>query len=277
MAGGHSLTSAPMNTLTTSEETLSGSSLAAASCIRIVLVGTQHPGNIGAAARALKTMGLSRLVLVAPEQYPADEAFRRAAGADDLLAEAVVVPTLAEAVSDCRFVLGCTARSRRVALEELAPREAASRVVGQAGAGQAALVFGRERTGLSNEELQLCHASVHIPANPAYSSLNLAAAVQVLAYELRLALLAGSEPVAATVGLHDDGPATHAQMEGFFGQLGETLDEIDFHKGRTPDSAMRKLRRLFLRAGMNEQEVRLMRGILADAQRMARLVGQKTG
>ena len=101
-------------------------------------------------------------------------------------------------------MLGCTARSRRVALEELAPREAASRVVGQAGAGQAALVFGRERTGLSNEELQLCHASVHIPANPAYSSLNLAAAVQVLAYELRLALLAGSEPVAATVGLHDD-------------------------------------------------------------------------
>ena len=277
MAGAHSLTSAPMNTLTTSEETLPGSSLAAASCIRIVLVGTQHPGNIGAAARALKTMGLSRLVLVAPEQYPADEAFRRAAGADDLLAEAVVVPTLAEAVSDCRFVLGCTARSRRVALEELAPREAASRVVGQAGAGQVALVFGRERTGLSNEELQLCHASVHIPANPAYSSLNLAAAVQVLAYELRLALLAGSEPVAATAGPHDDGPATHAQMEGFFGQLGETLDEIDFHKGRTPDSAMRKLRRLFLRAGMNEQEVRLMRGILADAQRMARLVGQKTG
>ena len=277
MAGAHSLTSAPMNTLTTSEETLPGGLLAAASCIRIVLVGTQHPGNIGAAARALKTMGLSRLVLVAPEQYPADEAFRRAAGADDLLAEAVVVPTLAEAVSDCRFVLGCTARSRRVALEELAPREAASRVVGQAGVGQVALVFGRERTGLSNEELQLCHASVHIPANPAYSSLNLAAAVQVLAYELRLALLAGSEPVATTAGPHDDGPATHAQMEGFFGQLGETLDEIDFHKGRTPDSAMRKLRRLFLRAGMNEQEVRLMRGILADAQRMARLAGQKTG
>ena len=266
-----------MNSLTTSDENLSSRSIAAASCIRIVLVGTQHPGNIGAAARALKTMGLSRLVLVAPEQYPADEAFRRAAGADDLLAEAVVVPTLAEAVSDCRFVLGCTARSRRVALEELAPREAAARVVGQAGAGQVALVFGRERTGLSNEELQLCHASVHIPANPAYSSLNLAAAVQVLAYELRLALLAGSAPAAATAGPHDDGPATHAQMEGFFGQLGETLDEIDFHKGRTPDSAMRKLRRLFLRAGMNEQEVRLMRGILADAQRMARLAGQKAG
>ena len=279
MAGAHSLTSAPMNTLATTDENLSSGSIAAASRIRIVLVGTQHPGNIGAAARALKTMGLSRLVLVAPEHYPADEAFRRAAGADDLLAEAVVVPTLAEAVSDCRFVLGCTARSRRVALEELVPREAASRMVAQAGAGagQVALVFGRERTGLSNEELQLCHASVHIPANPAYSSLNLAAAVQVLAYELRLVLLDGSEVVAAAPDPHDEGPATHAQMEGFFGQLGETLDEIDFHKGRTPDSAMRKLRRLFLRAGMNEQEVRLMRGILADAQRMARLAGQKTG
>jgi tRNA (cytidine32/uridine32-2'-O)-methyltransferase len=246
----------------------------AAGRIRIVLVGTQHPGNIGAAARALKTMGLSRLVLVAPEQYPADEAFRRAAGADDLLAQAQVLPTLAEAVADCRFVLGCTARSRRVALDELAPRDAAAKVVGLAGTDEAALVFGRERTGLSNEELQLCHAAVHIPANPDYSSLNLAAAVQVLAYELRLALLAlGELPVATVVAPHES-PASHAQMEGLFGQLGDTLDDIDFHKGRAPDSAMRKLRRLFLRANLNEQEVRLLRGILADAQRMARLAGE---
>ncbi|KAF1721110.1 RNA methyltransferase [Pseudoxanthomonas wuyuanensis] len=242
--------------------------------IRIVLVGTQHPGNIGAAARALKTMGLSRLVLVAPENYPSDEAFRRAAGADDLLADAAVVATLAEAVADCRFVLGCTARSRRVALEELMPRQAAERAVARAGEGGVALVFGRERTGLSNEELQLCHASVHIPANPDYSSLNLAAAVQVLAYELRLALLALA-PAAATAtaaaGPGREGPASHAQLEGFFAQLGDTLDDVDFHKGRAPDSAMRKLRRLFLRADLNEQEVRLLRGILSDAQRMARL------
>ena len=246
-----------------------------ASRIRFVLVGTQHPGNIGAAARALKTMGLSRLVLVAPEQYPADEAFRRAAGADDLLASATVVASLAEAIGDCRFVLGCTARSRRVALEEFAPRAAAERVVQMAGRDEVALVFGRERTGLTNEELQLCHASVHIPANPEYSSLNLAAAVQVLAYELRIALLTAGQ-VAGAVG---DGPveavATHAQLEGFFAQLGETLDDIDFHKGRAPESAMRKLRRLFLKSSLNEQEVRLLRGILADAQRMARLAGQK--
>lgn len=242
--------------------------------IRIVLVGTQHPGNIGAAARALKTMGLARLVLVAPEQYPADEAFRRAAGADDLLARAEVLPTLAEAVADCRFVLGCTARSRRVALDELAPRDAAARVVALAGSDEVALVFGRERIGLSNEELQLCHAAVHIPANPEYSSLNLAAAVQVLAYEVRLSLLAlGDQPLPAVAAPHES-LASHAQMEGLFAQLGDTLDDIDFHKGRAPDSAMRKLRRVFLRANLNEQEVRLLRGILADAQRMARLAGE---
>ncbi len=249
---------------------------AAAGRIRFVLVGTQHPGNIGAAARALKTMGFARLVLVAPEQFPSDEASRRAAGADDVLAAAPVVATLAEAVADCRLVLGCTARSRRVQLEELAPRVAGERAIGIAAASdEVALVFGRERTGLSNEELQLCHAAVHIPANPEYSSLNLAAAVQVLAYEARLAALASGAGKAAPVHA-DDVPATHAQLEGFFAQLGETLDDIDFHKGRAPDSAMRKLRRLFLRGDLTQQEVRLLRGILADAQRIARLL-RETG
>lgn len=249
---------------------------AAAGRIRFVLVGTQHPGNIGAAARALKTMGFARLVLVAPEQFPSDEASRRAAGADDVLAAAPVVATLAEAVADCRLVLGCTARSRRVQLEELAPRAAGERAIGIAAASdEVALVFGRERTGLSNEELQLCHAAVHIPANPEYSSLNLAAAVQVLAYEARLAALASGAGKAAPVHA-DDVPATHAQLEGFFAQLGETLDDIDFHKGRAPDSAMRKLRRLFLRGDLTQQEVRLLRGILADAQRIARLL-RETG
>lgn len=242
--------------------------------IRIVLVGTQHPGNIGAAARALKTMGLARLVLVAPEQFPADEAFRRAAGADDLLAGAQIVDDLAAAVADCRYVLGCTARSRRVALEELAPRQGAERAVAASAGGAVAIVFGRERTGLSNEELQLCHAAVHIPANPEYSSLNLAAAVQILAYEVRLAAAAAApaaEAAVAEAATNAEASASHAQLEGFFGQLSETLQDIDFHKGRTPDSAMRKLRRLFLRSGMSEQEVRLLRGILADAQRMAKL------
>ena len=238
--------------------------------LRIVLVGTQHPGNIGSSARALKTMGLRRLALVAPERYPHADAEAMAAGADDVLAQAAIYPSLAEAVADCRLVLGCTARDRRVALEQLAPREAAARACEAAAGGtEAAIVFGRERTGLTNEELQLCHAAVHIPADPAYSSLNLAAAVQVLTYELRLALLQRTAPGAGAAEVRD--LASHAELEGFFAQLAQTLDEIDFHKGRAPESAMRKLRRLYLRAGLDAKEVRLLRGILADAQRMASL------
>ena len=209
--------------------------------VRMVLVGTQHPGNIGSAARALKTMGLSRLVLVAPERFPHAEADALAAGAGDLLETARVLHDPAEALADCRLVLGCTARDRRIALPMLSPREAAAQAAEAARAGgEVALLFGRERTGLDNAELQLCHAAVHIPANPDYSSLNLAAAVQVLAYELRLAFLAaageGSEPGEGGM----DPPATHAQLEGLFAQLGDTLDAIDFHKGRAPESAIRK-------------------------------------
>ncbi len=251
---------------------------AAASRIRIVLVGTQHPGNIGSAARAMKTMGLSRLVLVAPERVPNVDSLALAAGAIDVLEAAPIVATLADAIADCRFVLGCTARSRRVALDELPPRDAAARVLTEVAAGaEVALVFGRERTGLTNEELQLCHVAVHIPANPEYSSLNLAAAVQVLSYELRLAMLA-AQPAAAlspATGERDEPPASHAELEGFFSQLAGTLDAIDFHKGRAPESAMRKLRRLFLRANLDARELRLLRGILADAERMAMLAGQR--
>jgi tRNA (cytidine32/uridine32-2'-O)-methyltransferase len=244
--------------------------------IRIVLVGTQHPGNIGSAARALKTMGLSRLVLVAPERFPDIEAHALAAGADDVLAAAPVLGTLAEAVADCRLVLGCTARSRRVALEEHLPRVAASLATARAGEGaEVALVFGRERTGLTNDELQLCHAAVHIPANPEYSSLNLAAAVQVLAYEVRMAMLEAGQAGMVVTASAEDEPASHAQLEGFFTQLAATLDAIDFHKGRAPESALRKLRRLFLRTALDVREVRLLRGILADAQRMARLAVDK--
>jgi tRNA (cytidine32/uridine32-2'-O)-methyltransferase len=245
--------------------------------LRIVLVGTQHPGNIGSAARAMKTMGISRLMLVAPLQFPHPEAYALAAGANDVLEAAVRVETLAEAVADCRLVLGCTARSRRIALEQWHPRQAAAQCLVVAGEGdEAALVFGRERTGLDNDELQLCHAAVHIPANPDYSSLNLAAAVQVLAYELRVGWsdALAETPVAPVGASKADGDrteplATHAELEGFFSQLADTLDAIDFHKGRTPATAMRKFRRLFLRAGLDARDVRLLRGMLADAKRMA--------
>ena len=249
----------------------------AASQLRIVLVGTQHPGNIGSAARAMKTMGLSKLVLVAPEKAPDRDTHAMAAGADDLIEAALVFATLAEAVADCRWVLGCTARSRRIQLEQMHPRDAAGRAVLAAAGGPVALVFGRERTGLDNEELQLCHAAVHIPSDPAFSSLNLAAAVQVLSYELRCALLGdagAAESEAMRTAPPGEGAASHAELEGFFVQLGETLEQIDFHKGRAPESAMRKLRRLYLRANLDSAEVRLLRGVLADTQRMAWLAGQ---
>ena len=247
--------------------------------LRIVLVGTQHPGNIGSAARALKTMGLDRLVLVAPHRLPHPDAFAMAAGADDVLGSAQVVSTLAEALADCRFVAGCTARQRQVVLPEFAPRDAAPMLLDAAAQGSVALVFGPERTGLTNDDLQRCHATVHIPANPAYSSLNLAAAVQVLAYELRLALLARAageamQAYAPPEAARSDPPATQAQMDAFFAHLEQLLHAIDFHKGRSPVTVMRRLRGLFLRAAPDTRELRILRGMFADAERMARLAGQ---
>ena len=243
--------------------------------LRIVLVGTQHPGNIGSAARAMKTMGLSALHLVAPERFPDPEANTLAAGADDLLAGAAVHADLDAALAGCTFVLGTSARRRHVPLPELSPQEAARQLVEAAGRGPVALLFGRERTGLENGELQRCHASVGIPTNPDFSSLNLAAAVQVRAYELRLALLAAAEgqlpsgrPMPA---LEQEPPATADELERFFGHLHLTLDEIDFHKGRPPEMVMARLRRLYLRAGLDSREVKILRGILSEAQRMARL------
>lgn len=256
---------------------------AALARVRIVLVGTQHPGNIGSAARAIKTMGLSRLVLVAPERAPNGDSFALAAGAADVLDAAATHATLADAVADCRVVLGCTARDRRIALDGFEPRGAGTHAWSQASAGaDVALVFGRERTGLTNEELHLCHGAVHIPSNPVYGSLNLAMAVQVIAYEVRMAMLGVDDALAAAMTAAPvresvEPPASHAQMEGFYAQLAETLDAIDFHKGRSPASAMRKLRRIFSRAQLDAREVRLLRGVLADAERMAMLAGQAAG
>ena len=237
--------------------------------LRIVLVGTQHPGNIGSAARAMKTMGLQRLSLVAPERFPHAEAFALAAGANDVLEAAQIHPTLESALAGCHMVVATTARRRTVPMPELTPPEAARRLLADAEHGEVALVFGRERTGLENEELQLCHASVSIPANPEYSSLNLAAAVQVLAYELRVAALSAQPlPAMATPADPDELPASFEAMEGFFGHLGQLLDDIDFHKGRSPDMVTQRLRRLFLRARPDPRELRILRGIFSDTQRL---------
>ena len=235
---------------------------------RFVLVRTSHPGNIGSAARAIRTMGFTRLVLVAPQRWPHDDATAMAAGADDVLSRITVVPDLASAIADCRMVLGATARQRNVALTEYTPREMAPRALEAAADGEVAFVFGNERTGLENEELALCHGAVHIPAAPDFSSLNLSQAVQILAYEARLALLGNPT---APPPKKSDPPADAAAMEGFFAHLSTTLDDIEFHKGRSPQTILLRLRKLFLRAQPDERELRVLRGILSDAQRMAKL------
>ncbi len=242
------------------------------STLRIVLVGTQHPGNIGSTARAMKTMGLHNLHLVKPHRFPHAEASALAAGAVDVLEQAVVHATLAEALADCHFVIGTSSRRREVPLPEFMPRNAAAQLLQKGQSGQVALVFGCERTGLENDDLQRCHATVGIPANPEYASLNLAAAVQVLAYEYRMAVLASavsSTPLEKAEILDgDEAPASHEDMERFFVHLGELMEQVDFHKGRAPEMVTSRLRRLYLRAGMDKREIKILRGLFSDTQRM---------
>jgi len=175
---------------------------------------------------------------------------------------------LPDAIPDCRFVLGATARRRGVVIEEFDPRSAARRVLEVAASGQeVALLFGNERSGLDNDEIKYCHAAITIPADPTYSSLNLAQAVQVVAWELRMAWLAG---IADDAGAAEPRPSS-AEMDQFFAHLARTLDAIDFHKGRSPERILWRLRRLFLRASPDPRELRVLHGILADATRMAGL------
>lgn len=249
--------------------------------VRVVLVATSHPGNIGSSARAMRTMGLSSLWLVAPREFPSAEATAMASGADAILESARVVATLDEALSGCVRVFGATPKPRRVPMPELAPREAAPALLSAAAAHDVALVFGTERIGLTNEEIERCHVSVNIPTSAEYNSLNLAQAVQVLCYELRLAALAGPDAgdgdaarAAPTPQFTDDEPpADAARMEAFFGHLETTLAAVDFFKGRPAYTIMRRLRRIFLRAQLSTREVLILRGILADVDRAARLAG----
>lgn len=227
--------------------------------IRIVLVEAQHPGNIGAAARAMKAMGLSELVLVAPQAFPHADATARAAGADDVLQAANCVSTLAEAVADCRLVIGTSARLRRLAWENLNPEQAAQQAC--AVGGKAALVFGRERSGLRNDELDLCHRHLLIPANPEYASLNLAAAVQVVCYELRMAAQAqGADVDNATADATELARAD--DVERFYAHLQQVLVAAEFLDPAQPKLLMRRLRRLFNRAQLETTEVNILRGVL---------------
>ncbi|UPG91173.1 RNA methyltransferase [Luteibacter aegosomaticola] len=247
---------------------------------RFVLVRTSHSGNIGSAARAIRTMGFDRLTLVAPNRFPDPEATALAAGADDVLANAVVVDDVVGGLAGTTFALGLSARRRGVNIPELDPREGAAQAIAAARRGeQVALVFGNERTGLENDELSRCHAMVRIPSVDDFSSLNLSQAVQVVAYEIRTALLAEqaqAAPVAEPAEVDpDEVPADAEQVERFFTHLGETLDDIEFHKGRSPTTIMLKLRKLFLRARPELRELRILHGILADAQRMADMAHKK--
>jgi tRNA (cytidine32/uridine32-2'-O)-methyltransferase len=244
-----------------------------AACFRFVLVRTSHPGNIGGAARAIRTMGFQRLELVTPYRFPDPEANALAAGADDVLEQAGIHRELVDGLAGTSLALGLSARRRGVNLPELSPREAAQQVLAAAARGeQVALVFGNERTGLENEELARCHAMVRIPSVDDFSSLNLSQAVQVMAYELRVAML-GDTP--ASVPLHEEPPADAARMEQFYVHLAQTLDDIEFHKGREPTTIMLRLRKLFQRAQPDERELRVLHGILADAQRMAGLAAAR--
>ena len=229
-----------------------------------MLSQTSHPGNIGSAARAMKTMGLAQLVLVAPRQFPAWEATSLAAGADDLLAGARVVATLDEALAGCAYAVAATARPRELVAAVMDAREAAAQLVLEAGREESstvALVFGNETSGLSNEDARRCNAMAHIPANPAYSSLNLAAAVQVFAYELRMAV---DRAIPAPVGPQDV-PATQDEIDGLLRHCESALTEIGFLKPDNPGRLMPRLQKLFGRARLEKEEVNILRGIMNAA------------
>jgi tRNA (cytidine32/uridine32-2'-O)-methyltransferase len=229
--------------------------------IRTVLIRPTHAGNVGGAARALKNMGLEQLYLVAPAGYRNGEALARAADARDVLESAVVCPSLDEAIGDCRFVLGTTARTRRIEWPTVDPREGAARVLEQAKRGPVALLFGQERSGLTNVELDRCNVLVYIPASAVYPSLNLVCAVQILAYEIfRL----GSEPLPPPASA--EVPATDAEVTHFYRHLEEVLIQIAFLDPANPRLLQRRLRRLFNRVQLDQNEVNILRGILTQIQ-----------
>ena len=224
--------------------------------IRIVLCGTTHPGNIGSAARAMRTMGLAQLVLVNPERFPDPQAGWMASHATGVLESATICTTLDEALQGVGFAIACTARVRELSLPLLDARQAAGELLRAAAGAPVALVFGNETYGLSNDEVGRCHRVAGIPADPAYSSLNLAAAVQVFCYELRMA---------AGAGLGAEKPralAAHDDVERFYASLEQSLVETGFIDPDYPKKLMPRMRRLFNRAVLEVEEVNILRGIL---------------
>jgi TrmH family RNA methyltransferase len=239
------------------------------SLVRIVLIDPSHPGNIGSVARAMKNMCLTDLVLVRPRSFPHTEANALAAGADDVLASARVVASVAEAIADCQFIAGTTSRPRSYYWEFTTPRDVAARIVELPAETRTALLFGSERYGLANEDLQYCNVLVRIPANADYCSLNLAMSVQLLSYEIHLALAQPRSETQLEIPL-----AASTEVEHFYGHLLEVLNEIDF-ADRT-GHLMQRLRRLFNRAQLDRNELNILRGILSAVQGRRRQAGRKS-
>jgi len=239
--------------------------------VKIVLINTTHPGNVGATARAMKNMGFSRLSLVAPKTFPDPEADARASGAEDILARAEVVGSLDEALVGCHTVFGLSARTRKIAWPVLEAREAAQQIahlLGEKKNEQVAILFGQEQSGLTNEALAKCHYQISIPANPDYASLNLAQAVQVMLYEQRMAILAHVLPteiqhIEASIAI-----ATVDEMELYFRHLEETLIKVQFLNPVTPRHLMAQLRRLYTRCHPTQVELNILRGILTAVQKL---------
>lgn len=228
--------------------------------IRIVLVGTTHPGNIGACARAMKNMGVSDLALVNPKYFPHEDATARASGAEDVLRKAKLFASLDEALADCNYVAGASARSRTIGWPTVMPRECATRLLAESEQGIAAVVFGPEKSGLTNDDLDRCHTLLTIPTVPGFSSLNLAMAVQVVCYELRVSQLSGD----CVPPLRDTPLATGDELEHFYAHLESVLTASSFLDPDNPRQLMRRLRRLFARAEPDRNEINILRGILVS-------------
>jgi len=231
--------------------------------IRIVLINTSHPGNIGATARAMKVMGMQHLHLVNPKTFPCHEATAMASGADDLLQRAVIHDALESALDGCSLVMGTSARLRSLPMPQMDLRSAAKSVLTEHHGQDIAILFGQERAGLTNDEIQRCHQLVHIETNPEFGSLNLSQAVQLMAYELRMAVIGGAGSVQAP---SDWVPVDAGQMEMFFVHLEQTLLDIGFMNPDQPKRLMARMRRLYNRARPDQNEINILRGILTASQ-----------
>lgn len=232
--------------------------------IHIILDHTSHPGNIGGAARAMKNMGLSELRLVAPKDYPSVEATRRASGADDILARAKQFKSLEEALADMTLVFGTSARKRHLPWPLINPREMSEKICAQEN-NHIAIVFGNEQSGLSNEALALCQYHVNIPTEESFSSLNLAAAVQVLCYEIKMASLSNQDAISAEPELNI---ATVSEVSGLLSHLQESMVDVGFLNTQQPKRLTQRLQRLLAKARLEKEEVNILRGYLSAVDKL---------